>query len=41
MFHGEVAQGQRTPRVMTKEGVGRKGGAAVLILLPTKAEMKW
>ena len=26
---------QRTPRVMTREGGGRKGGAAVLILLST------
>ena len=31
---------QRTPRVMTREAGGGKGGAAVLILLSTNAEMK-
>ena len=32
---------QRTPRVMTREAGGGKGGAAVLILLSTNTEIKW
>ena len=32
---------QGTPGLMTREGEGVNGGAAVLILLSTNADMKW